>query len=78
MATVRGDHCKGAGAVVRLRRVSSIVDVAMPSMLRTASHALFSRESMGAPSGSMCVSWPPVTRGITVKHAIPIASDPSR
>ncbi len=26
----------------------------------------------------VCVSWPPVTRGVTVTHAIPIASDPPR
>jgi hypothetical protein len=24
----------------------------------------------------VCVSWPPVTRGVTVKRTIPIASDP--
>jgi hypothetical protein len=67
MAAVRGDHCKGAGAVVRLRRASSIIDVAMPSlfsqMLRTVSCALFfweggggrftSSGATGAPSGSM-------------------------
>ncbi len=41
-------------------------------------HEVSPTEEAAIEPALMCVSWPPVTRGVTVKCAMPITSDPPR